>query len=533
MPLNLRFSNVRALFAFRCFLGFFGLLLVPSLVQAQVLRRDPPPETVLEERSGAPRHKGHQAPPVMDPAVTPTEFDAEAFGPDPSYGDTEYNVEEQIDIYGGKTAFDVPRPVLELGYPQYSEGVFGAGHDVIGRKNLFRPQLLAYGDWRTAVAFNDNGANETGQIATRLNLDIDLKLTATERIHMFLRPLDQGGKFSRNEFFGPDRTGPDLKMDGNIETLFFEGDIGAIQAGLTDEWASYDLPVSFGLMPMFFQNGIWVDDAFTGAAFAIPAKNSPLLDISNMDFSFFAGLDKVTSAALKDADGALADHAGDVYGAATFIETREGYLELGYGFVDDRRTSETLSGFDHHSLTAAWTKRYGGWLSNSVRGFWSFGQDPVNNLTQTADGFALLLENSLVTSKPLTLVPYGNFFVGVDRPQPLARANDGLLKNTGISFETDALTGFPQLDPTAQDAFGGAIGLNYLFDLSRQVVVEAATVQPFGGRSETIRGDQYALSARYQQNLNDRWLFRSDVIQGWRENDDDLFGIRLELRRKF
>lgn len=509
----------------------FGML--PGSADAQVLRREPPPGTVTEERDGSPKHEPHQAPPEMDPSVRPSEFDAGEFGPDPSYPDSEYDVEEQIKIYGGKTAFDTPRPVLELGYPQYSEGVFGRGHNVIGRKNLVRPQLLAYGDWRTAVAFNDNGDQEVGQLATRLNLDIDLKLTATERVHMFLRPLDQGGEFSRHEFFGDDHQEQDFIADGNIETLFFEGDIGAIQAGLTDEWSSYDLPFSVGLMPLFFQNGIWVDDAFTGGAFAIPAKNSPMLDISNMDFSFFAGFDKVTTAALKDADGALADHAGHVYGAATFVETREGYLEAGLGFVDDRRDNPQLSGFDHYSLTAAWTKRYGGWLSNSVRGFWNFGQDPSNNATQTADGFALLMENSLITHLPSTLIPYGNFFVGVDRPQPLARANDGILKNTGIAFETDALTGFPKLDPTAQDAFGGAIGIEYLFDLSRQIVFEAATVQPFGGASDTIAGDQYAASLRYQHNLNDRWLARTDVMRGWLDNDDDLFGIRFEIRRKF
>lgn len=514
--------------------GFLILVCVTVLsAQAQVLRREPPPDTMQEERSGSPEYESHHGPREMDPAVRPAELDVKAFRKDPEYTELEYDAQKQLEIYGGKTAFDAPRPVLELGYPQYSEGIFGSGHDIIGEKNLVRPQLLAYGDWRTAVAFNDNGANETGLIATRLNLDIDLKLTATERVHMFLRPLDQGGQFSRNEFFGNDRNGPDLTVDGNVETLFFEGDIGAIQAGLTNEWSSYDLPISFGLMPLFYQNGIWVDDAFTGAAFAIPAKNSPMLDISNMDFSFFAGFDKVTTAALKDADGTLADHAGRVYGAATFIETRNGYLEMGYGFVDDIRTSQTLSGFDHSSLTAAWTKRYGHILSNSVRGFWNFGQDPVNGLPQTADGFALLMENSLITSKPLTFVPYGNFFLGVDRPQPLARGNDGLLKNTGISFETDALTGFPKLDSSAQDAFGGAIGMEYLFDLSRQVIVEAATVQPFGGRSDTILGDQYALSARYQHNLDDRWLVRSDIIRGWLDNSEDLFGIRLELRRKF
>jgi len=78
---------------------------------------------------------------------------------------------------------------------------------LLGQKNTSSLQFLAFGDWRTAVAFNDNGDKEIGQIATRLNLDLDLKLTGTERIHAFIRPLDKGGNFTRHEFAGGDREG--------------------------------------------------------------------------------------------------------------------------------------------------------------------------------------------------------------------------------------------------------------------------------------------------------------------------------------
>ena len=496
-------------------------------------RRDVPPDTVLEERSSSPRHEGHQAPPEMDPIARPSEFERDLFGSDPTYPDDVYDVAEQLKIYGGKTPFNEPRPILEWGYPLYSEGVLGQTYDTFGTKNLLRPQLLVFGDFRSALAFNDNGGQEIGQLAARLNLNVDLKLTSTERIHMFLRPIDKNNNFLRHEFFGDDHGEFDFVLDGNIETLFFEGDIGAIQSGLTDQWASYDLPFAIGFMPLLFQNGIWVEDAFIGGAFAIPAKNSPKFDISNMDVTFFAGADKVTSAAIKNAGGQLEDNKSNVFGVTTFIETQEGYFEGGYGFIDDKRDGNGLSNFDYHNLTASWTKRYGGKLSNSVRGFWALGQNPNGGNTQTADGFAILIENSLITHKPLTLIPYANFFVGVDRPQPLVRGNDGLLKNTGIAFETDGLTGFPKLDSSAQDVYGFAIGIENLFDLSRQVVFEFATVQPFGGQSETIVGDQYALSARYQHNLNDRWILRTDAILGILDDADNVSGIRLELRRKF
>ena len=496
-------------------------------------RRDVPPETVLEERSGSPRHESHQAPPEIDPIARPAEFDREFFGSDPTYPDNVYDVAEQIKIYGGKTPFDEPRPILEWGYPLYTEGALGRTYTTFGEKNLLRPQLLVFGDFRSALAFNDNGNQEIGQLAARLNLNVDLKLTSTERIHMFLRPIDKNNNFLRHEFFGNDHGEFDFVLDGNIEALFFEGDVGAIQSGLTDKWSTYDLPIAFGFMPLLFQNGLWVEDAFIGGAFTIPAKNSPKFDISNMDVTFFAGIDKVTSAAIKNADGQIEDSKSNVFGVTTFIETREGYFEGGYGFIDDKRDGNQLSDFDYHNLTVSWTKRYGGKLSNSVRAFWALGQTPNGGNTQTADGFAILIENSLVTHKPLTLIPYANFFIGVDRPQPLVRGNDGILKNTGIAFETDGLTGFPKIDSSGQDAYGFAVGIENLFDLSRQVVFEFATVQPFGGQSETILGDQYALSARYQHNLNDRWILRTDAMIGILDNADNLSGIRLEIRRKF
>ena len=47
-----------------------------------------------------------------------------------------------------------------------------------------------------------NGKTEQSVVATRLNLDIDLALTATERIHAFVRPLDKNGSFTRYQING-------------------------------------------------------------------------------------------------------------------------------------------------------------------------------------------------------------------------------------------------------------------------------------------------------------------------------------------
>ncbi len=463
----------------------------------------------------------------MDEHVSVTEHDESLFLPDPSYEEKPYNIDDQLDIYGAKRAVNTTRPLLELGRPIYESGPLQRGSNVFGRKNPTVNQFSVYGDWRSALAYNDNGNIEKGLFATRLNLDLDYKITATERIHAFIRPLDRANQFTRCEFFGDDEDGCSLEANMNIDALFFEGDLGAISSGFLDDYVSWDLPFAIGLMPLLFQNGVWVEDAFTGAALTLPALNSPSLDISNMDITFFAGFDKVNTAGVVDSNNSSEDDI-NLYGVTTFIEANRGYWELGYGFVD---AQDALNDQDYHNATISFTKRYNDILSNSIRIVGNFGQD--SNSTQNADGFIVLVENSFITDKPSTFIPYLNLFFGSDRPQSLARDAGGILKNTGVNFETDGLTGFPKLDDTANNTWGGAIGLNYLFNLDQQLVVEFATVQTYGKDRIINRGDEYALGLRYQKPINEKWIFRFDAMKGFIEEAEDIQGVRFEIRRKF
>ncbi len=476
--------------------------------------------------------------PDIDPRATETEFDPGDFGPDPTYEDEAYDYDQQLEIYGGKFIVPTPRPLLELGREIYLSGPFTESYTFLGTKNPVAPAFAIYGDWRTAVAFNDNGANELAQVATRLNLDVDLKITATERMHAFFGPFDKGGQFTRCEIGGGDAgvaaRGCKRVTDLNPDALFFEGDVGQILAGVSGEYNKLDLPFALGLMPLLFQNGIWVEDAFTGFAATAPALNSRALDISNMDFTIFAGFDKVTTAAVLDNDGLVADHQVNLFGVTGFVEAGEVYYEFGYGYVD---ADDGLRDQSYHNVTVAFSRRYAGLLSNSIRLIGNFGQDRQVNGRRNANGLLILVENSLITNLPTTLVPYFNMFFGFDKPQSLARAGGagGVLKNTGINFETDGLTNFPKLDDTANDTFGGALGVSYLFNLDQQLVVEGATVQT-NSRSNAVRvarGDEYALGVRYQLPLTKAWIVRADAMYGWRTADENLGGARLAIRRKF
>ena len=109
------------------------------------------------------------------------------------------------------------------------------------------------------------------------------------------------------------------------------------------------------------------------------------------------------------------------------------------------------------------------------------------------------------------------------------------MRNTGINFEPDLLNGYPTLDPTANNTYGGALGLNLLGpELNHQLVVEAAFVGVMENQDDRrALGNQAALGMRYQVPLSYRTLIRMDSMYGWRENDDDLVGGRVEYRWKF
>ncbi len=218
----------------------------------------------------------------------------------------------------------------------------------------------------------------------------------------------------------------------------------------------------------------------------------------------------------------------NLYGVTAFIDAFNGYIEAGYGLIQGR---DEQDGLLTHFLTAAYSRRYYNTLSNSTRVFANFGDDPEGN----SDGFAIISENSLISGLPSTLLPYANFFVGFGNPQPLVDGNGaGILKNVGINFETDALTGYPKLDDTGSNAFGGAIGLQYLFNLDQQLVFEVAMVQPFENDGIGAQDPQYGFGVRYQIPIDRAWLFRADatyqILEG---GDEDNFGIRAEIRRKF
>lgn len=478
---------------------------------------------LLAEQPKADDHY-EERPPLMSRGVYAVPYSEFDFAPDP-VPETAYDPEAEQHVYSGKELYANQRPLVELGKPWYQLGQIAPAKLWFGRHNPVSPQFLVYGDFRTGLASNVNAGNQQSLLAMRWNLDFDLRLTSTERFHWFMGPLDRGANFTRLVHDNGE-TKFISEFDPDIDFGYFEGDAGAIWGGLTNNTLPFDLPFAAGVMPLLFQNGVWLEDAFLGWAATIPARNSPALDISNMDITFFAAYDKVTSDAF-----AGDDHAARLYGIANFVEALGGYFELDYAFLEDRTSFDR----SYHNTSLSYTRRYGRFLSNSIRMINNAGQSP-NGIDQTADGTLLLFENSLISGNPLSFVPYFNGFIGFDRPQSAARAaaSGGVLRNTGILFETDGLTGYPTLDATANNTMGGAVGLNMIAkDLSQQLIVEAGVVRPFGGKPSTTNDDQLGVGVRYQLPLSNSVILRLDSMYGWIDSQSDLQGYRIEFRKKW
>ncbi|WP_372894549.1 hypothetical protein [Stieleria sp.] len=426
-------------------------------------------------------------------------------------------------VYDAKHDVPTQHPWVEWGRIWYGDGITPRGRDLFGPMNLVRPKFYVYGDFRTGIQAGRNAGGRADNWANRLNLDLDLQITDTERFHAFVGPLDKQNRFTRWEVIDGDLRYRN-EMNLTPATAFFEGDLGVMLGALGNQSSPFELPISAGLMPLLFQNGIWMEDAVSGIAFALPAKHSRLLNWANFDVSFFAVFDQLNSPAFADNSDAQA------FGTAWFIEAYGGYIETGYAYLN-HRNDDSLS---YHNATFSFTRRYFDRISNSVRVIVNAGQDRAK-ADRTADGGLLLVENSWITAAPLTVVPYANFFYGWDRPQSVARAgiSGGILRNTGINFDTDGLNGFATLDTSAADTAGGSVGVDLIGDdLDRQLLLELSYLTTHGDRA-VARGDQYAIGARYQFPISNATLLRFDVMHGWREGDDDVYGTRMEFRWKF
>jgi hypothetical protein len=406
-------------------------------------------------------------------------------------------------------------PIVEAFEPFLSTGDISPGFEIPGGA-IWQPQLLVWGDFRTALQSVDNGTDTTDEWVNRLNLFGQLRLSGTERVLISARPLDKDGDFTGKRF-NPE---PDEDIDATnlrMRTLFFEGDFGEVFPNLDpDDSRRLDYGFAIGRQPVFKQEGMLVNDNID--AIGVVRNSIRVEGASNLRVASLFGWNEIhRNDRIEDSDAML-------FGVFSELDTNCCTVDLDLIWV----TTDDSAG-DAYFLGLSSVQRFGH-LNTSFRFLLSEASEDDN--ASVGSGTLLFAETSYTPSRTDNNV-YINGFLGVDQytPAALDEGVGGPLARTGILFAAVGLGSFrPAIDNAAGEVYGSAVGYQMFFQGGRRQLIAEA-----GFRQET-EGSESATSAtglRFQQAHGRHTIY---ILDGYYSDDDDIgdtSGVRTEIRIKF
>lgn len=406
-------------------------------------------------------------------------------------------------------------PLLEIGDPFLQTGNLAPGFELPGGA-IWQPRLWVYGTARSAVqTWRDPNDVDRSEWVNRLDLFANLQLSGTERVLLGVQPLHRDQEFTGQSLE------PSDSMDAynsRIRTLFFEGDFGELFPWLDpDDRTSNDIGISIGRQPLFFQDGMLINDQVDAIGFS---RNSLRL----RQFSWLSNLRISAVLAWNQVHGADNLDTGDRKLAGLFAQwdTEVSTVNTDLAFVrGDTELDDDLwvAGVDAIQRL--------GLVNTTFRINASFA--PNQRSTQADNGVLLFTEWSWSPAYTDNNA-YINAFVGIDQYRSAARdpLAGGPLGRTGILFGARGLGAYPAaLSNSADDAYGIAAGYQMFFaGIRRQLIVEA------GGRDQDSNTSA-GLAVRFQQALGRRFVFLLEGFAATHSELNDSYGLSTELMVKF
>jgi hypothetical protein len=341
------------------------------------------------------------------------------------------------------------------------------------------PRLDIDGFLRYQVVGSRLNGKSGGLMAPELSLDVNLQLTATQRIHALFRPLDQGnGKPTFYQW--PENSGWTVRAEGEPAAIWYEGQ--------PFNWLTprdsfpLDISVAGGRFPMYFHNGLWFDNILDG--FALAKLNLQVGNLSTLGLVYFLS-------------------RGQTQGGTTEVEQREerknvmglvatadwwGYhVEASWGVgYDNPSTLEFPEDRNRHFWGVSVTRTFGD-AGVSLRLLGSTGNRSrdagVLFVVETAKGF----EGFRV---------YANGFVGSDDWMPVS-TQGSRTNRLGILFTQDRLLPFPGLRGFANESLGGVVGVILNAKGTVTVTPEFGAVRD----NSSLRNDQFGGAVQIQADL--------------------------------
>lgn len=417
-----------------------------------------------------------------------------------------------------------PALFIELGDPFLDTGQLDKGFDVPILGAVWQPRFWSYFINRTVLQSFDNGISgnerET-ELANRMDLFANLQLTGTEKILLGLRPFDnnQPGRFSRHTFEGADEgTVNELNID--VETLFFEGDVGSLipnldRAGITP----IDFGFTVGRQPITFQEGILINDTVDALGFV--RNNLPFPNTSNLRISGMWAWDRL------DRNDRLRGAEENMYALFTAVDAPVSTYNLDLIYVDDN----TGDG-DAFYVGASAIQRINslGGLSTAFRVNSSFALENEIAGNAVGDGTLFTVELSK-TPHGSDDIAYFNTFVSAGNFTQAGReaVNGGPLGNTGILFASPNLSLYgSEINNFVDDTAGFAAGYQAFWDNKRRnLILEVAGREDFGSAGPNF--DSLGLGFQLQQAVGQYVQLQLEGFYTFNDEASDGSGGRFEV----
>ncbi len=418
-----------------------------------------------------------------------------------------------------KTIDQIPaRPALfsEFGDPFLDTGKLFPGFEVPLTGAVWQPRLWAYYIYRTALQTFDNGvATRETEWANRLDFFANLQLTGTEKIILGLRPLDNNvpRRFTRYTFDGAnDGFNNELNLD--VETLFFEGDVGSLIPALDRKGVKQvDYGFTVGRQQITFQEGILIND--TVDAFGLIRNNIVLPGTSNFRISGMWAWDRLDRSDTRDGSDP------QMFGFFAAADTHKSTFNLDMIYVDD-----DLDNGDALNVGLSAIQRFGHvGTAFRINSSIAFDQDVPG---VAADGTLLSAEVSWHPASSNDIIYVNPFYSWKNYTQAGREAIvGGPLASLGILFASPNLSTYgAEINPFTEDVAGAAIGYQAFWDNNRRnLVLEMA------GRKDTDEGDDaIGIGFQLQQALGRHFQIQLEGFYTVQERRGNASGARLEFQ---
>ncbi len=418
-----------------------------------------------------------------------------------------------------------PNLLLELGDGFLGTGKLDQGFEIPMTGAVWQPRLWAYVINRTALqTFDDgrSGRERESEIANRTDVFFNLQLTGTEKILLGLRTTDNNrpDRFTRYTFEGRDE-GFNNELDVNVETLFFEGDLGSLFPNLDPAGIKpIDYGFTIGRQPLVFQEGILINDTVDAVGFV--RNNIPFPGTSNLRVSGMWGWNRLDR---NDQDDPLARDA-DMYGLFVAADTHISTYNFDVIYVDDEDRRDGL----YFGVSAIQRIAALGGISTAFRVNTSIALEDEVPGNVVGTGTLLTAEISKTVPGSDDIV-YFNSFLGFGNFTQAGREAivGGPLANTGILFASPNLSTYgAEINPfTDGDVIGGAIGYQAFWDNKRRnLILEMATRHDLSGGGF----DSLGFGAQLQQAIGRHIQLQFETFYVLNEGTDDGAGARAEVQ---